>query len=58
VLPFQQRFDLEAERQLDRFARSASRCDDDDPTGGGLGGEVSLGIGGEEVVAGDAHDAI
>jgi len=55
VLTLEESLDLEAERQLYRLTGGARRRDDDDASGSGLGREVGLGIGGEEVVAGDTH---
>src|SRR5205814_3270312 len=55
VLPREQGVDVEAHRQLDRFASRARRGDHHDPAGGGLRGAEGVGIGGKEVVSGDSH---
>lgn len=55
MFALQQRFELETQREFDRFAGGARRSNNDDPSGRRLSCEECLGIGGEEVVAGDTH---
>ena len=55
MFSLEQRLELEAERELDRFASGTCRSDDDDATGRRLGCEKCLGIEREGMVARGTH---
>src|SRR6266446_4598295 len=55
MFAFEQRFEVQAQRELDGFAGGTGGRNDDDPPGGRLSCEKGLRIGGEEVVAGYTH---
>src|SRR6185436_320255 len=55
VLALEQRFERQPKGKLDRFAGGPRRSNDNDPSGGRLGCEKSLGIGGKEMVARGGH---
>jgi hypothetical protein len=55
VLSNQQRLDVQAERDLDRFTGGAGRRDDDDSAPRMLGAPVGVDVGRKCVVAGWMH---